>query len=224
MRWASTWERPTGGSSSDESRFFGSTDHSLMRKCPVPVWLLDPGRSARFRTVLAAVDVAGPHAEELNARIVQMASSLAAREGASFHVVHAWQLYGESLLRSHRTELSRRRLRELLRQEERERRTRIEALLEREAEGREPRTEVHKGVPSRVITKVAKKGRADVLVMGAVTHAWHTGAPHRQYGRDGARSHPVRCPDAQARPLPHPDRARAPRPGDGHRRRRRRPR
>lgn len=152
------------------ARFFGSTDHSLMRKCPVPVWLLDPARSARFRTVLAAVDPAGPHADELNARIVQMASSLAAREGASFHVVHAWQLYGESLLRSHRTELSRRRLRTLLRQEAAERRTRLETLLEREAEGPEPRVELHKGVPSRVIAKVAKKVRADVLVMGAVTH------------------------------------------------------
>lgn len=152
------------------ARFFGSTDHSLMRKCPVPVWLLDPARSARFRTVLAAVDPAGPHAEELNARIVQMASSLAAREGASFHVVHAWQLYGESLLRSRRTELSRRRLRELLRREVSERRARLEALLEREAEGPEPRVELHKGVPSRVISKVAKKVRADVLVMGAVSH------------------------------------------------------
>jgi len=152
------------------ARFFGSTDHSLMRKCPVPVWLLDPARSARFRTVLAAVDPTGPHAAELNARIVQIASSLAAREGASFHVVHAWQLYGESLLRSHRTELSRRRLRELLRQEERERRKRLEELLDGEAEGAEPRLELHKGVPSRVIAKVAKKVRADVLVMGAVTH------------------------------------------------------
>ena len=153
------------------ARFFGSTDKHLMRKCPAPVWLLDPEQSDRFGVVLAAVDVGETGPSPLNARIVQLASSLAEREGADFHVVHAWELYGETLLRSHRFTLSDHRLEELLRAEARERRERLLRLLEEEVPGAEARIELRKGDPARVIELGARKIRADILVMGTVARS-----------------------------------------------------
>ncbi|TNF89552.1 MAG: hypothetical protein EP301_02830 [Gammaproteobacteria bacterium] len=74
----------------------------LLRKCPVPVWVY---RSASDGAgdVLAAV---GPFDEgvpsQLDRKIVELGSSLAARQGGRFHLVHAWSLQGESLLRGGR--------------------------------------------------------------------------------------------------------------------------
>jgi nucleotide-binding universal stress UspA family protein len=77
----------------------GSSDMHLLRKCPCPVWIDHPRIAHPYRTLLAAVDPTDPHAGELNQRILDLATTLAAREQATLYVVHAWRLSGEALLR-----------------------------------------------------------------------------------------------------------------------------
>jgi nucleotide-binding universal stress UspA family protein len=153
----------------DRSRlrwFFGSDDHHLMRKCPAPVWLLDPDRAAGYRGVLAAVDVASQDERSLNVKILELASSLAELEGAELHVVHAWSLHEERYLRAHESEISHTGLRGLLRAEKEERSQRLEAMVDEVA----PSAKVHlrKGDAARIVSLVARETLADVLVMGTL--------------------------------------------------------
>lgn len=82
-----------------------STTMHLLRKCPVPVWVHRPEITDR-RDVVAAV---GPFSDDeptsLDRKLVELGSSLAERMGGRFHLVHAWELEGESLLRHGRARL-----------------------------------------------------------------------------------------------------------------------
>lgn len=73
----------------------------LLRKCPVPVWVMRPPRSDAPR-ILALVDPDPGDSvrDSLNALVLELATSLARREGAELHVGHAWSLVGEALFRS----------------------------------------------------------------------------------------------------------------------------
>ena len=73
----------------------------LVRKCPVPVWVMRPPRADTLR-VLALVDPDpdDPVRDGLNDLVLALAVSLAHREGGELHVGHAWELEGESTLRS----------------------------------------------------------------------------------------------------------------------------
>lgn len=148
--------------------FFGSDDHHLMRKCPVPVWLLDPARREEFRVVLAAVDVSTRERDPLDVKILELASSLARREGATLHVVHAWSVYEERYLRAHESEISHQGIRGLLRHEKEERRERLHALVEEVVPDAVPRVHLRKGDPARIVSLLARETGADVLVMGTL--------------------------------------------------------
>ena len=69
----------------------------LQRKSPIPVWVLRPTR-ARRRRILAALDVDNDH-HGLDHRIIAAARWLA-RPGDELHVLTAWELLGESTMRS----------------------------------------------------------------------------------------------------------------------------
>jgi nucleotide-binding universal stress UspA family protein len=87
-----------------EEHLLGSTDMHLLRKCPSPVWIDRPGKTIPYKQILAAVDPLGDAGAANN--IMQLATSLAAREKAQLQVVHAWQFYGESMIRNGRAKLS----------------------------------------------------------------------------------------------------------------------
>jgi len=72
----------------------------LLRKCPVPVWV-ESGDDTLSADVAVAV---GPFADEagqdaLSIMLLELGASLAAMRGGTLHVVHAWRLVGESMLR-----------------------------------------------------------------------------------------------------------------------------
>ncbi len=100
----STWlvMKTAHGGANREARLFGSTAMHLFRKCPVPVWIVKPRRSARIRRVLAAVDPGRPVSggRDFNADILALASEIAAGENAELHVSHAYAVAGEHLLHS----------------------------------------------------------------------------------------------------------------------------
>lgn len=72
---------------------FGSTAMHLLRKCPCPVWLIKPDQDPHFLRIMAAVDVAPPEIEEnnLNNKIIELATSLTRMENSELHIVYAWE-------------------------------------------------------------------------------------------------------------------------------------
>lgn len=83
--------------------FFGSIDMHLLRKCPTPLWLIEPGEPEAFRRILVPID---PNMEDgikhdLGMKLLKLATSLAERDGAELMIVHAWHAYEEEKLRRH---------------------------------------------------------------------------------------------------------------------------
>ncbi len=155
---------------------FGTVDLQLLRRCPSPVLVLKPSPERRRRAVLAAV-APEPEAEEgedLNARILGTAAAIAALEGAEMHVLHVWKARGEGLLRGgHRLGLSRSETEQWL---EKSRQSYEQWLTELMAAnpmpGQAPERHLEKGDASHVISDLAARIDADLVVMG--THR-HTG-------------------------------------------------
>lgn len=157
---------------------FSSTDKHLMRKCPCPVWIIKPTEHHQYLRILAAVDQdpEEPVKDQLNRQILELSSSMALAEFSEVHVVHAWQVFGEELLRSHKWDFS---------EEE------FESMLEEEADGRRrwlgnlvaifgslpdsngadsPDFHIHvvKGPAQYVVSKLARELSVDLVVMGTV--------------------------------------------------------
>jgi universal stress protein E len=149
-------------------RPIADTDRGLLRRCPCPIWILDPAEGPGLRLVLAAVDVSGGTGE-MNARIVGFAASLARLMDAKLRVLHAWSILGEPILTSSMTGLSRRRVRSLRANTRRERRRRVGRLLEEEAPDLRVSIALPKGDPVRAVRREARRTEADVVVVGNAT-------------------------------------------------------
>jgi universal stress protein E len=157
---------------------FGSTALHLLRKCPCPVWILDPRPDPGRRGILAAVDPDGTDAEEhaVNRKILELASSLANLEVAPLHIVHAWQVPFEDMIRrSSFLRVSETEASSYIQGIEVRHRERLDALVE-PFRRTCPGLTVHfvKGLPESVITDVAKRHRIEVVVMASMTR---TGIP-----------------------------------------------
>ena len=72
---------------------FGSTAMHLLRKCPCPIWLIKPGQGQPFRRIMAAVDVVPLDVEDndLNNKIMELATSQARLEKSELNIVHVWE-------------------------------------------------------------------------------------------------------------------------------------
>ena len=85
------------GGSIVKSVFFGSTVTHLIRKCPCPVWIVKPGQTVPYGRILAAIDPKqdGPANDNLNTKIMDLATSLARMTEAGLDVIHAWEVTGK---------------------------------------------------------------------------------------------------------------------------------
>lgn len=153
---------------------FGSTSSHLMRKCPCPVLVLKPGVKRRFRRIMAAIDpeVTGETRDTLNGLILELASSLSAGEEAELHIVHAWQLFGEQILRG-RGGMSAESVDREVRSEANRRRQSVEALLAKHV-ATTYRLQLPKGPAAETIPRLVSKLGIDLLIMGTVCR---TGIP-----------------------------------------------
>lgn len=155
--------------------FFGSTATHLMRKCPCPVWVVKPGQSVPYARILAAVDPQRPASEDhFNIKIMDLATTLAARNHAVLHILHAWEVDGNDFDT----------IRSEMQVQERE------AVLEHHLEkhclvlndllARYPMTEIEHCVhlprirPEQAISRLAEQEQIDLIVMGTVAR---TGIP-----------------------------------------------
>lgn len=152
---------------------FGSTDRTLMRKCPCPVWIVKPTRKRRFRKILAAVDVnpVEPTAESLAERVVALATEFAKEEKAELHVLHAWRLAGEYKMRGRQIYAS--KVDQIVKELREAHRSELEDVLKRHPY--EPRV-VHlvKGRAGSLIPRAVEELDVDLVVMGTVGR---TGVP-----------------------------------------------
>lgn len=171
------------------SGLFGSEDLHLLRKCPVPVWMVKASSENGFKRVLAAVDVSPFYPDDelatrhaLNRQVLELAGSVAMAEFAELHVVCAWQAVGETAAQSVFVGQDHG---DLADEVESERLRHASAMRELVGEAREglgdeawrqldPRTELIKGSASREIPRHAARLAADLIVMGTVAR---TGLP-----------------------------------------------
>ncbi len=70
---------------------------ALLRRCPCPLWVVNPGRTSHVN-ILAAVNP-DPAEVDLNRSIIDHAAELRKVIGGELFVVAAWEFYGESALR-----------------------------------------------------------------------------------------------------------------------------
>jgi nucleotide-binding universal stress UspA family protein len=142
----------------------------LVRKCPCPVWVIKYD-SADFKRILAAVDVGGDYQETaaLNKKIIELAHSLAQREGGEAHYLHSWRLEYEVMLRGPRFKVSPAEISALKTDLFNERSSALRALLEAHHFHFDKRQfHVREGVSSEVITQAIGELDIDVVVMGSV--------------------------------------------------------
>ena len=80
--------------------FYGTTTLALLRKCPCIVWVVKPEVATPYKKIMAAVDPTNDnlHSKELTDNIIELAVSMAERNHAECHIVHAWYLNAESAL------------------------------------------------------------------------------------------------------------------------------
>ena len=157
---------------------FSSTDKHLMRKCPCPVWIVKPTERQKYRRILAAVDQdpGEPVKETLNRQILEMATSMALSEYSEAHIVHAWEVFGESLLRSHKWDFTEAEFKAMLEEEAAARRHWLEKLVKSYCASADasdngaidPHLHVVKGPAQQVVSKLARELEVDLVVMGTV--------------------------------------------------------
>lgn len=68
-----------------ERFIMGSTAKQLIRKCPVPVWSVNAGRSCPPKTVMATTDFS-----DVSLRGAKLALSIAQQANAEFHLLHVF--------------------------------------------------------------------------------------------------------------------------------------
>lgn len=128
----------------------------------------------RPRVVLAAVDVADESDADIGRSVLRAGQTLASRgaeAGAALHVVHAWSFLGESILSCPLRGLPARRLRSLAAKVAEQRRRQVDELCAGALDAAPAGVFVQRGDPRTVIPTLARRLRADLVVLGHPQHA-----------------------------------------------------
>lgn len=147
-----------------EGRRLGFVATKLLRKCPAPVWVVEPDHDLVHRLVLAASDLS-----PVGDCVASIAAGIARQQGCELHLVHAYQI--PIALQLEAAQLS-----------EAEYGARVDDLRRRASEhlqasaadfgaGEAKGLKVHvgKGAPATVIREALAHLDPDLLVMGTLT-------------------------------------------------------
>ena len=153
------------------SSLFGTTALHLLRKCPCPVWIVNPTPGKRTG-VLAAVDTGTENEQTatINRTIMELATSLSILEDTALHVVHAWSVpYEDMIQNSPWLRWSRAQSQSQVADFEAASRARFDALIGGFTHF-VPRMERHfvKGNPTHVIPSIAREKGIEVVVMATL--------------------------------------------------------
>jgi universal stress protein E len=150
--------------------FLAPTDWELLRLCPVPLLLVRRTAPYGKTRVLAAIDPLHAHAKpaRLEARILDASQALATASSGTLDVVHAWQplsllmpgIYGPAMATGIDPATEAQHLKFVKRSLKR-------SVARIELPPR--RLHLESGAPESVLPALARRLRADVVVMGAVS-------------------------------------------------------
>ncbi len=156
----------------------GSTDLKLLRKCPCPVWLIKAKKQEGYKQILVGLSYEpdNPENQAMNLQMLTMAGSLALAEFSELHIVHAWRLPHESILRSARLGNTNSEVESMINKEEEIRKTWLENTIEQSMKTiasdtksyLQPQLHLIKGSASKTIPEFAKSIGAELIVMGTV--------------------------------------------------------
>jgi nucleotide-binding universal stress UspA family protein len=152
-----------------------ATDLHLLRKCPCPVWIINPTQRKPFGKIIVAIDPdpSDPEKVALNADLLKIGTSLAQSEGGKVEVVHAWTLDGETTLRGPRFTMSDAEIDVLADNVRKIRREWLEDLLGPYGDSAIKIT-LEKGEPGPTLISIIEKKKPDIVIMGTVAR---TGLP-----------------------------------------------
>jgi len=156
--------------STEDGRGFTTVTQQLFRECPFPVLAKRDHRRYRHRQILAAVDLEAGDDEEtaLNKRVLETAVALGRRSSAQVIVLHAWQLWGETLLRS-RSLSDESEVRQVLDETHADRTRRLDELIASvSCDGVEVEAALVKDQPKPALLRVAEKKQVDLVVLGTI--------------------------------------------------------
>ena len=157
-----------------QGMLFGSTAMHLMRKCPCPVWVIKKGESEHYDRIIAALDPdpSDEQRNKLSAKIMDLGTSLAKLEQSELLVVHAWLLYGETILRGGVGRMDQGEMDRLVREAEATHKGRLDDLLQKyDLQGLNYQVHLIKGEAGRVIPELAAKKEAGLIVMGTLSRS-----------------------------------------------------
>lgn len=160
-----------GADLSPDRPLFRGPDLHLMRKCPCPVWVLNSRNGPRASRILACIDpeATTPARATLNARIMELATSLAAQDDARIDVLSVWNVQEEGTLRHSMVKIPDSEIAMILLREETETRARLDDMVERFEGFADRMRPLHvKGVAADVITQHVADEGIDTVVMGTV--------------------------------------------------------
>ncbi len=153
---------------------FGSISLHLMRKCPCPVWVLNPRLGPRIARILAAVDPDSVDVvrDGVNTRILELAISLAQEETSKLHLVHAWELCDRNVLRGWRAKVPEAQMAAWVEQTREAHQQRLGKLIAQYDMGT-LKHQVHlvAGESGSVIPRLAQEHQVDLIVMGTMARS-----------------------------------------------------
>ena len=148
------------------SRLFGTNAHKLLRKCPAPVWVVDPARPLLTNGIVAATDLS-----PVGTRAIRLGAELARAWKTRLHVVHALEVKRRQLAVGALTSMeSTNRNIDATEESEIAVRARLQAEL-RPFESLKPLVHVAHGPPSRMIMDTIEIIDPDLVILGTVSRS-----------------------------------------------------
>ena len=170
--------KPSEGSFTGDSATVGGLDFRFVRSVPAPVFIIRTMPPQSIRRVVATLECGRtePKHEALNQEILDVAAGISLFGFHELHLLHAWDLWGEQLLRSPKGGRPSQEVDELVRAERRTReewlegavRDFIESLPSDQRTAFEPKLHLVKGLPREVIATVVRELDPQLLVMGTI--------------------------------------------------------
>lgn len=163
-----------GAQSSPDRPLLRGPDLHLMRKSPCPVWILNARTEPCARRILAAVDPDPDDRirDELNHRIMELATSLARSDGARLDVMNVWRVHEEATLRHGVGRMTETEIAAIIAREERGSAERLRRLVADFERFDDIMRVLHiKGVAADVIPAHVHDEGIDTVVMGTLARS-----------------------------------------------------